>query len=129
MKTNAIKGWATIGDSHNYFRSRAEYRYACYLEWLKNQGAIVSWQHEPKTFWFNAAGANLCRGTVSYKPDFLVVEKNAHHWVEVKGYMDAASKTKIKRFQKYFPEEKLIVIDTKWFQRNSGKLKNLIPGW
>ena len=125
LKTNAISGWATIGDSRKYYRSKAEYRYACYLQWLKQQGAIVSWSHEPKTFWFEG----IRRGTVSYKPDFLVVERNSHHWVEVKGYMDARSKTKINRFKRYFPEEQLIVIDSKWYKRNSGKLKNLIPGW
>jgi len=40
----------------------------------------------------------------------------------VKGYYDAKSLTKIKRFRKYFPTEKLRLIDAKWFKANSKKL-------
>lgn len=125
MKKNAISGWVTIDGKRFYSRSKAEVRYANYLQWLKSIGAIVDWQYEPKTFWFES----IKSGVVSYKPDFLVVERNAHHWVEVKGYMDARSKTKIKRFKKYFPKERLEVVDEKWFRRNSKKLKGLVPGW
>lgn len=125
MKNNSVSGWIFIADKKIYFRSKMEVRYARYLQWLKNQKAIIDWQYEPKTFWFEG----IKRGVVSYKPDFLVVEKNSHHWVEVKGYMDSRSLTKIKRFKKYFPEERLEVVDSKWFVRNCGKLKNLIPGW
>jgi hypothetical protein len=132
MKHNAIGGWLDIGGKRNFFKSRAEIRFALYLQFLKEKHLIAAWSYEPKIFWFNQAGANLKCGTVSYKPDFLVIPFDGHgqhSWVEVKGYMDARSKTKIKRFKKYFPEEKLVVIDAKWFKINMKKLKGLIPGW
>lgn len=129
MKLNNIRCKCEINGKFYSFKSRMESRYAHYLEWLRINDGIQHWQYEPKTFWFNAAGANLKRGTVSYKPDFLVFEAGGATWYEVKGYMDSRSLTKIKRFNKYFPEEKLIVIDSKWFSRNYKKLKGLVPGW
>lgn len=126
MKHNAIGGWYEIDGKEYYFKSKSEHRYACYLEWLRITHNIQDWQYEPQEFWFEP----IRRGCVSYKPDFKVIEKDlSHHWVEVKGYMDAKSKTKISRFQKYFPQEKLEIVDSKWFSRNSPKLKNLVPGW
>lgn len=122
----AKAGWAEIGGKRHYYRSLAEKRFALYLEWLKKQKLVREWEHEPKTFWFEG----IKRGCVSYKPDFKV-----HYalgeiiWHEVKGYMDAKSKTKIKRFRKYFPDETLIVNDGEWFRVNSRKLRGLVPGW
>lgn len=130
MKSNAVAGWHEIGGQRCFFRSKSEKRYCSYLEWLRINQNIQTWSYEPKTFWFNQGGANLLRGTVSYKPDFLVTcNDNSHYWVEVKGFMDAKSKTKINRFAKYFPKEKLEVVDSSWFSRNSPKLKGLVPGW
>lgn len=86
---------------------------------------ILQWEHEPKTFWFEG----IRRGVCSYKPDFRVRRLDGtYYWIEVKGYMDAKSKTKIKRFGKYFPEETLIIIDKHWF-RSHKNLKLLIKGW
>ena len=87
---------------------------------------IHDWEHEPKTFWFE----DIKRGVRSYLPDFKIWEhESAWHWVEVKGYWDSKSLTKVKRFMKYYPDEKLVLIDSKWFAANSDKLKLIIPGW
>jgi formylmethanofuran dehydrogenase subunit A len=52
-------------------------------------------------------------------PDFLVTKTDGTtYWVEVKGYMDAKSLTKIKRFKKYYPLETLVVVDADWFKTN-----------
>jgi len=118
--------WREIGGKRKFFRSRWEANYARYLEYLKTQGLITEWHHEPKTFWFEG----IKRGCVSYLPDFQVINSNGtHHWVEVKGYMDDKSKTKIKRFEKYFPEETLKVITGDWFKNNNGKLRILCKTW
>ena len=51
-------------------------------------------------------------GTRSYRPDFKIYNNNGTiEYHEVKGYMDAKSKTKIKRMAKYYPKIKLIIID------------------
>lgn len=118
--------WRKIGDKEKYYRSRWEANYARYLEFLKQQGQILNWEHEPQTFWFEG----IKRGCISYLPDFKIFEKDGtHYWVEVKGYYDDRSLTKIRRFNKYFPNEKLKVIDKVWFKENSNKLKGLIPDW
>lgn len=113
-KFRARASWSMVGDKRCFFRSMWEARYAKYLQSLKNNNVIKDWSHEPKTFWF----MEIKRGVRSYKPDFLVENINGtHYWVEVKGFMDAKSATKIKRFRKYYPEETLQVMDEKFFRR------------
>lgn len=83
-----------------------ELEYARHLEKLKSIGAIKDFEHEPRVFWF----LNIKRGIRSYLPDFRVDHlDNTCEWHEVKGYMDSKSATKIKRFRKYYPNEKLVV--------------------
>lgn len=127
LPANARIGtWREIDGELFYFRSEWERKYALYLEWLKRTKNITEWLYEPKTFWFEG----IKRGCVSYKPDFQVIlASGSHYWVEVKGYMDSKSKTKLDRFKRYFPNESLEVIDGNWFRRNSRKLKGLVPGW
>lgn len=113
-------GWRYIGDKHCYFKSKWEVRYAWHLHFLKNQKEIVDWQYEPETFWFE----NIKRGVRSYKPDFMVLlPQDQRYWVEVKGHMDQRSKTKLARFKRFYPKEKLTVIDSEWFvkMRSEGK--------
>lgn len=118
--------WAEINGVRKFYRSRWELNYAYYLEWMRVNGQIKSWEHEPETFWFD----EVKRGCVSYLPDFKVVENNdsiAYH--EVKGWMDDKSKTKIKRMEKYYPDVKLIVIDASAYKKLAKNLKGLVPGW
>lgn len=119
-------GWREIGGTRKYYRSKWEANYGWYLQWLKDGGHIAEWKHEPKTFWFEG----IKRGNVSYLPDFWVRENDgseAYH--EVKGWMDAGSKTKIARMAKYFPETKLVVIDSKAYGSLKKSLQGLVPGW
>lgn len=118
--------WKIIDGRRIFFRSRWEFRYALYLQLLKERGEIKDWQHEPKTFWFEG----IKRGTNNYKPGFLVTHKNdSEEWIEVKGYMDSKSATKIKRMAKYFPTIKLRVVDKSFFSKNAKNLKILIKDW
>lgn len=120
------QGWREVGERRIFFRSRWEANYGRYLELLKEKGDIKNWEHEPKTFWF----PEIKRGTVTYLPDFKITKNDgSHYWVEVKGFMDARSKTKIRRFKKYFPEEKLVVIDKKWYYKNNKTLRLVIDEW
>jgi hypothetical protein len=118
--------WRTIGTQTKYFRSKWEANYARYLQYLKEQGKIKDWLHEPKTFWFET----IRRGTRSYKPDFQVFALDgSHEWIEVKGFLDGKSKTKLKRMRIYYPREKITVIDRKFFQKNNRLLKGLIKDY
>lgn len=119
-------GWRTIGGRRIYFRSSWEANYGRYLQFLKEKQQIYHWEHEPKTFWFE----KIKRGCRSYLPDFKVFDfLGNHHWVEVKGYMDPRSATKLKRFAKYYPKEKITLIEKPWFMQNKDILKKLIQGW
>jgi hypothetical protein len=126
MKRGSWKAqWREIGGKRNFYRSAWEANYACYLQWLKERGEIKEWEHEPKTFWFDA----IKRGVRSYKPDFQVWENNGSYaWHEVKGWMDSRSKTTLRRMAKYYPEEKLILIDAKAYKAIK-KRSAMFPGW
>jgi hypothetical protein len=118
--------WREVGDKKIFARSKWEYRYAMYLQILKENNDIKDFSHEPKTFWFEG----IKRGVVSYKPDFLVIHNNgAEEYVEVKGFMDAKSKTKINRMRIYHPQVKLRLIGADWFKQNNKALKVLIREW
>lgn len=118
-------GWREIGDRRHFFRSRWEANYARYLQWLKRRGDILDWEYEPETFWFEA----IKRGVRSYKPDFRVHELNGTKpFHEVKGWMDARSKTTLKRMAKYHPHETIILIREKEYRALS-RFSALIGGW
>ena len=93
----------------DYFRSKWEANYARYLNQME-----INWEYEPKTFWFE----DIRSGTTSYTPDFYLVDSD--EWVEVKGRWDSKSKTKLRRFKKYHPEEfaKLYIITADIFGKS-----------
>lgn len=125
-KTRSVKGWKVVGGKRFYARSNWEGNYARYLQFLKEQGKIKDWDHEPKTFWFDG----IRRGVCSYLPDFSVTNcDNSVEFHEVKGYFDSKSKTKIKRMTKYHPDVKLVVVDSKQYRAIAKTAKKLIPGW
>lgn len=114
-------GHYMVGGKKIFLRSKMEYTYALYLEFLKSKGKIKNWTYEEKLFYFG----KIKRGTTCYKPDFLITENDGSHWFgEVKGFLDAKSKTKLARMKKYYPEEKVVVIDSKMIRsiRDSGIL-------
>jgi hypothetical protein len=109
-----------------FVRSRWEANYARYLNWLHARGDIAGWEYEPQTFRFEG----VSRGPYTYLPDFKVTEvsgKVVFH--EVKGWMDASSRNRLKRFAKFYPDISLIVIDQKAYRQIEGKLWTVIPNW
>ncbi len=141
---------------NRYFRSAWEANYARVLNLLVKQGEIQGWEYETKTFEFK----KIERGTRFYTPDFKVItecprckgrgyfdssDKNyalgepceycngtgsAYEWHEVKGYMDAKSKTQLKRMAKYYPNEKIRIIDATFFKDAKRKgLDVIIRNW
>lgn len=104
--------WVVVGDKRIFVRSRWEFYYAIFLQQLKQQGQIIDWEYEKKTFWFD----KIKRGVRSYKPDFEVFHLNGtSELVEVKGYMDDRSKTKITRMRIYYPKINLRIVTREWF--------------
>jgi hypothetical protein len=124
-RPKAKSGWRDIAGQRLFFRSAWEANYARYLQFQKEQKLIKDWLYEPQTFWFNA----IKRGVRSYLPDFQVfLLDDTYIWHEVKGYLDAKSKTKLNRMRIYYPDERIRVIDKTWFKENSN-LKNFIQEW
>lgn len=119
-------GWRDIGGKRCYFRSRWEANYARYLDFLKRNNQISDWEHEPDTFWFE----EVKRGVRSYLPDFKVYNiDETHEYHEVKGWMDAKSKTKLKRMAKYHPSIKMVLIDGPVYKSIAKSARTLIKGW
>jgi hypothetical protein len=118
------KGTITIVDKTFFARSRWEANIGAYLQFLKEKNEIKDWEHEPKTFWF----LEIKRGVRSYLPDFFITNNDdSTYYIEVKGYMDAKSKTKLKRMAKYYPDVKVDVIEEKRYnaiKRNSSLYKH-----
>lgn len=110
-----------------FFRSSWEANYARYLNFLKAQGQLYKWEFEPDTFWFE----KIKRGVRSYLPDFKLwdTKDSKPYYVEVKGWMDDKSKTKIKRMAKYYPDVRLDVVAKKEYTEIKKKLSRLITGW
>lgn len=112
-----------------YFRSKAEANYARYMNYCieRNIGDIVRWEYEVKEFEFPVK-----RGQRFYKPDFKVYKRDGtYQWHEVKGWMDAASKTKLKRFKQYHPEEeaKLEIIGMPEIAKIRSIFGSMIANW
>lgn len=123
--SNAKHGTIQVGDNIFFARSSWEANIACYFEFLKSKNEIKNWVHEPETFWFN----DIKRGVRSYKPDFLITRNdNTSYYVEVKGYMDSKSKTKLDRMNRYYPKVEIDLIDQKRYY-NIAKMKGFIPNW
>jgi hypothetical protein len=126
LHKKSTAAWAQFGGRKIYYRSLWERNFARWLEFQKQSGMIKDWLHEPQTFWFT----EIKRGVRSYLPDFKVTNlEGDHYWVEVKGFYDSKSLTKIKRFNKYYPNESLRLIDAKWFASNNQKMRLIIPSW
>ena len=119
------KGTISIGGNIFFARSSWEANIAAYLEFLKQNKEIAAWEHEPETFWFHA----IKRGVRSYLPDFRITNNDGSiYYIEVKGWMDNKSKTKLKRMSKYYPDVVLELIDSKRYNAIS-KNKGVIPNW
>jgi hypothetical protein len=125
-KTTWKPMWAEIGGKRKYYRSRWEFRYALYLDFMKKHGHILEWEHEPETFWFEG----IKRGTNNYKPDFKVQFPSGNvEYHEVKGHETAKDLVKYKRMKKYHPSVVLRVVKGDWFKTNGKMLKAVLPDW
>jgi hypothetical protein len=120
---NVQRGWFNIGKKKMFFRSKWEANYALYLNFLIAQKQIKKWEYEKDVFIFHA----IQFGTRSYRPDFKIFNNSGTiEYHEVKGYMDKKSITKIKRMAKYYPQIKLIIIDSVYYRDIKNKLGRLL---
>lgn len=96
-----------------YFRSATEANFARLMTHFG-----ISWTFEEKTFYFDhydsGTGKGYKRPPYSYIMDFEITKIDKRKkppeglevgWVEVKGYMDAKSRNKLRRLKKQHPED------------------------
>jgi len=114
-------------DLGQYFRSRWEANYARYLNFLKKVKAIHAWKFESQTWYFE----EIKRGTRSYTCDFEVWENKGEdpYYVEVKGWMDAKSKTRLKRMAKYYPDIEIRLVGEKEYKEIQKKFAPMLKYW
>ena len=122
MYSRCKRGYYDINGKSLYFRSKWEANYALFLDYLIRQRQITGWDYEAKRFEFPVK-----RGCTCYTPDFKVINSDGKiEWHEVKGWMDRKSKTKLKRMSKYYPKEKLILIDEKTYRAIKSKMGKML---
>lgn len=115
-----------IGGKSYFFKSAWEINYARWLQWLKDDKQILDWEYEPEFFHFKT----IKKGTKCYVVDFRIKLLNGTlEYHEVKGYMDPKSRTKLKRFLKFYPHLSLKLVTGAWFKKYQDQLKAIIPEW
>ena len=83
------------------FRSKAEYNWALYCQWRKEQRYIVGWGYELQRIHFD----DNSRGPRSYLPDFWITDPNGRvHIEEVKGFLEGRDRTKFRKWRNERPE-------------------------
>ena len=113
---------ADIRDGSISFRSAWEANYARYLE---HRGKV--WFYEPARFDFPVR-----HGPASfYIPDFRVVNISSgpDEYHEIKGYMNATSKAKLRRMRIHYPGVKVVLIDSTAYRAIEREYADIIPGW
>jgi len=119
-------GWRTVGLVTCFFRSRWEANYARYLEFLKQSGDIISWEHECVVFSFPTKEL----GCYNYLPDFKVTKKDSTiEYHEVKGWFDERSKLIFKSMEEYYQDVVIVVIDKKYYEKLDLDYKDVINEW
>lgn len=116
---NIQRGDYETSKGTTYFRSKWEANYALFLDFLVGKKEIKDWEYEPDCFVFD----EVKFGTRSFLPDFKIINNDgSFEYHEVKGYMDAKSKTKLKRMAKYYPATKVVLIDSAYYHALEKKL-------
>lgn len=84
-----------------YFRSQFEYKWACYLQFLKDSKIIKDWFYEPDIFIFEGERT----APVQYRPDFKLIGTDSKElYQECKGYHDGQTNSKLRRMARHYPD-------------------------
>ena len=120
------RGRRTIGGVERNFPNRWEANYCRYLHWLAEHDEIAGYEYQPAYFTFP-----IEHGITRYRPDFFVIAFgcDGDYYVEIKGYMDAASKTKMNRMKKYYPDITVKVVTNSDMAKLNRTVGHLIEGW
>lgn len=124
--TTYKSGWITVGGQTIFVRSSYEKNYTRFLQYRVEKEEIKGWEYEPETFYFE----KIKRGCSSYKPDYRITNLDGStFWIELKGHLDAKSKTKLKRFAKFFPNEKMVLVEKAEYLQLAAMFHRIITDW
>lgn len=125
-KMGAVKVGAMVGDQACRFDSKAEYRYALWLEGEKKAGRVDAWVHHPGGVMLLGyrlgfhSGGTFEVGLI--EPDFMVwrgaASKPEYH--EVKGMASPLWRWKRRMFEGQCPLIPYVVIDAGWPDEKNG---------
>ncbi len=89
---------AQVGEQTCNFRSKLEYRYAVYLQTLKESGHIKDWEYEPLHMAIEFQHGRY-NNTRKYLPDFVVLNNDDISEIhECKGFFAGLDYTKLKKY-------------------------------
>ncbi len=112
----------SVGGREITFRSLLEYRYAVYLQVLKEGGEIQNWWYESqdRLFTFQHGRHN---NTKQYLPDFAVLHSGGtYEIVECKGYFPSIDYTKIRAFVDHYNNVKFTLVFARTPSKTKGQL-------
>lgn len=99
------------------FFGHFEHAVGCHLDKLLDQGKILRWEYEPKTFCFTYRKKER-----RYTPDFFVkIDDETSTWLEVKGYINLEEIQKAKRFRAVYPLFNYIIVGEDLFSLITSK--------
>jgi hypothetical protein len=99
---------AEVGGKDCHFRSKLEYRYAQYLQILKESGHIQEWDYETRVFDFKDQKIE------HFLPDFMVEVSDSDREVhECKGFLQKYDLDRLKGLFEEYPEVKVTIIFAK----------------
>lgn len=112
-----------LGGKECRFKSKQEYKWAQYLELLKQNGVVTDWEYEPRRFEFK----ERWRHRHVYTPDFRVEELVGKEliqvvWHEVKVALRQRDILRFKLMSLDYPDEIMVLI----LNAGSNKLRQII---
>lgn len=118
----SVTEWAT-GSKRGLWGVRPDIGHFVRSSWEANVCRVlialgVPYEYEPRTF-------RLSDGQ-TYRPDFLVANEL---WVEVKGWMDAKSRSKVETFRADHPDAPFVVVGRDDYKALELAFASAIPGW
>ncbi len=123
MKYGNEPRYVMIDGIEYHFKSKFEYRYAQYLEILREQGHYTGWDYEPDVFTFE----DEVRGAKIYTPDFrIVTDKGNIEYHETKGKLSGGDVTKFKRMAKYYPKVDITLVFMKSDKRQANRSRTAL---
>jgi len=111
---------ATIGGKYCHFRSQLEYKWAKYLQFLKNSGEIKDWFYESLEYRFE--GEKIA--PYVYRPDFEIHNNDGSWYMqECKGWHDGTTNSKFCRMAKHYPDVVMELVLMRIPKNSKGKSK------